>query len=138
MVIGIWLCSFIKKADYTVNNAKKVDGDYYVVVDIRPIDFFDISYEVAASYAQEYGSGISEDEYAGYTDADWDKWENSYAEGLLEVLTSYLDKISYGDVISLNNKLIIEDNVYGIDDDDIYKIDDYVLGLIDENDSSEQ
>lgn len=126
-----------KKADYTVNDAKKEDGDYHVVVDVRPMDFFEISFDEAADFAENYGSDISAEDYDNYSDEDWEDWENGYAEGMLEILTSYVDKISYGDVISLDNKLTIKDDVYSFDDDDIYKIDDYVLGLIDEKDGDE-
>lgn len=136
---GYWdlAVQLYKKADYTVNEAKKEDGDYHVVVDIKPMDFFDITYDAAVDYAENYGTDISEEEYAEYTDEDWNEWEIGYEKGMLELLTSYVDKISYGDVISLDNKLTIEKNEYGFDDEDIYKIDDYVLGLTyDDDDSS--
>ena len=120
------------KADYTVNDATKDGDDYHVVVDVKPMDFFDISYDEAAEYAENYGSDISDEEYDAYTDDDWDKWEQDYAEGMLEILNSYVSKISYGEVISMDNKIVIEDDVYGFEDEDIYKIDDYVLGLTEE------
>lgn len=140
---GYWdlAVSLYKKADYTVNDAKKVDGDYHVVVDIKPMDFFDISYDEAADFAETYGSDISEEEWAEYTEEDVKKWEIGYAEGMLELLKPYVDKVSYGDVISLDNKVTIKntgykEKEYSFDDDDIYKIDDYVLGLTEEDDES--
>lgn len=134
--------SLYKKADYTVNDAKKVDGDYHVVVDIKPMDFFDISFDEAAEFAETYGSDISQEEYDAYTDGEWNKWEIGYAEGMLELLSSYVDKVSYGDVISLDNKVTIKntgykEKEYSFDDDDIWKIDDYVLGLTEEEDERE-
>lgn len=121
-----------------MNDAKKVDGDYHVVVDIKPMDFFDITYDEAADFAENYGTDISKEEYDNYSDGDWNKWEIGYAEGMLDILKTYPDKVSYGDVISLDNKLTIEDNVYGFDDDDIYKIDDYVVGITEDDESSDQ
>lgn len=129
--------SIYKKTDYTVNDAKKENDKWHVVVDVKPIDFFDVSYEEAAEFAKNYGSDISDEEYSEFTDEEWDNWENDYAQGLLDILKTYVDKVSYGEVISMDNELTIEDDVYGFDDDDIYKIDDYVLGLTDDEDDSD-
>lgn len=118
----------LTKTKYVINDARKVDGIYQVKLEITPLDVWESTYDEVEEYIAEFI-----DKYPNYdsmTDEELIELEEEYAENILEILTPYVDNMTYKDTV---NKIVEiqfdEDGLYGISDDEWNDIDDYVMGI---------
>ena len=117
-------------AKYEVADAVKA-GDYYTVeVTIHPINFTDLVYDEVAVYAEDFQLRSEAGEYGDYEndDAAYEAWEVAYANGVLDILESYLDQLDYAEPVSKIVKVTVdEDDLYGISEEDQYDLESYLI-----------
>lgn len=118
------------KTKYNVNEATKVNGEYQVKIEIYPVDINDISYDDIEKCINDFEKQLDGVDTQALSDEEWAQYEEAYGENVYNVLSSYVDKIGYKDVVS---KIVIiqldEDGNYGLSEEEWYDIDDYVVDM---------
>ncbi len=109
--------TLLSKVNYTVNEATCSDDDYYVKVDIKPMDFFVIATDPAVQFVENFNNGYDLTNYNNWTVDENALYETAYAEGMYKVISELVDDVSYKDVTSVICEIEVEDNIYGVDDD---------------------
>lgn len=116
----------LSKAKFTVDPAVKSGDAYHVTVHCEPMDFWDIAFdEVEKFYAEEFGTKYE----AASSQEELAQYEQEYADRVLEILKSYVDKIGYGaPVKKIVEVTTDEDGKAGITDQEWIEIDNLILG----------
>lgn len=118
------------QAKYEVAAAVK-SGDYYTVeVTIEPLDFTTQVYDEVADFADDFQSRSDAGEFGDYINDEtaYTEWEIAYANGVMDILDTYVDHLEYADPVEKIVKVNVdEDGYYGISEDDQYDLESYLI-----------
>lgn len=124
------------KAKYTVDPATKLEsGNYAVEVSVEPIEIFTkiTQEEHSAMDDEAFASlGKTEDELNAMSDEESEQWyqdyDRAYAEGMVELVLSHMDDLTYGDAKSMVFQLAQDsDGYYSLVEGDLQNFDQYII-----------
>lgn len=106
-------------------------GDYYTVeVTVYPMLFVEAAYDEVTAYAEDFQARSDAGEHGNYMEDDeaYTAREIEYANGVMDILETYVDNIEYDDPVSKIVKITVdEDGYYGISDEDYADLENYLL-----------
>ena len=115
---------------YEVADAVK-SGDYYTVeVTVYPMLFVSAAYDEVNAYAADFQARSDAGEHGDYMedDAAYTAREIEYANGVMDILDTYVDNIEYDEPVSKIVKITVDDDgYYGISDEDYADLENYLL-----------
>ena len=124
------------KAKYTVDPATKLEsGNYAVEVSVEPIEIFTkiTQEEHSAMDDEAFASlGKTEDELNAMSEEESEQWyqdyDRAYAEGMVELVLSHMDDLTYGDAKSMVFQLAQDsDGYYSLVEGDLQNFDQYII-----------
>jgi hypothetical protein len=118
------------QARYEVEDAVKTSDYYTVQVTIEPLNFTSQVYDEVVAYAQDFQSRSDEGEYGDYqnNEDDYTAWEVIYANGVMDILDTYVDHLEYADPVERIVKIsVAEDGTYGISSEDQNDLESYLI-----------
>ena len=119
-------------AKYEVGKAEKQsDGNYLVTLTLYPMDILqqaDENGDVDA-YVEDFNQRAGYGEFDTLTN---EEYEDEWAAGIIDLLSSYVGSIGYGDAktIQVRVEKSADDNLYYINSDDFVTIDTNILTVI--------
>lgn len=118
-----------KKARFNVAPAYKQDDDYYVDIQIYPINIINQSRDQVTSYINEFNDRVKNGYYNNYERQDY---EHEFASGIIQILQSDVEAVEYAEPVTVTVKIIVnEDDSYYISDEDFIAIDNAIVASSD-------
>lgn len=117
-------------AKYEVEDAVKVNDYYTVQVTIYPLDFTNLVYDDVIAFVEDFNTKIDAGDFGDYEndEAAWTAAEVYYENGVMDVIESYLDQLTYADPVERIVKIAIdEDGYYGISEADQWDLESYLI-----------
>ncbi|WP_294547551.1 hypothetical protein [uncultured Pseudoflavonifractor sp.] len=118
------------KADYTVQEASKLDdGSYSVKVVVRPIDIIDQLNSAWYDFSEEFEAKYADVDPNAMTDAEWEDWyvntyDADYGQSLAALLESLIPSLGYMEETSILVQVQPdEDGYYYLSEDDFANLD---------------
>lgn len=118
------------KAKYEVEDAVSVNDYYTVQVTIYPLDFTDLVYDDVVAFVEEFNARVEAGEFGDYENDEnaWIDAEIYYENGVMDVIESYLDQLSYADPVERIVKITVDDDgYYGISEEDQWDLESYLI-----------
>lgn len=112
-----WVSDVMQKTKYTVLEAEEVEDGYVVVVEVQPIKAMEGASGALATKTEAYMNEILNNATSGTAiPSDAEINEKVYSM-LLDILNNILETVTYGETISVETKIILnDDGVYEIDE----------------------
>lgn len=98
----------ISKVKYNIHNTIKKDNKYITKIELYPIDLFDITYTETNIYITNFNN--KNINYNQLSETEKINLENEYANNILNIITNYINKINYKDVVIKEVEMIIDNN----------------------------
>lgn len=108
------------KAKFTVGDAYKDNNIYYVDVKIQPIDILNQTNADVLEYVEKFNAAVEKGDYNNYTK---EEYEYEFAGGIIGILASAVDNISYGPEQTVKVRIITSEDTYYIGNEDFRNID---------------
>ena len=105
-------------------------GDYYTVeVTVYPMLFVDAAYDEVVAYADDFQARSDAGEHGDYMNDEeaYTAREIEYANGVMDILETYVDNIEYDDPVTKIVKIEEDDESYGISEEDYSDLENYLL-----------
>lgn len=105
----------LKKTDYQVAKAEKNETQYEVSVTIKPMDFWKEANKSLLNYSEK----IQKQYKKGKIDINSSKFEEQYADEILTILETSIDKIEYRDSVIIKIPIQEGDKQYSVKEEDL-------------------
>lgn len=105
-----WFIDALSKTKYTVSEAKKVDGDYIVVVEVEPVKILEGMAAGLTKEAADYMQQMESAAAAGGEAPSQGQINNDTMNMLIHVLNSILENVTYGEKVSVETKIVKGDS----------------------------
>lgn len=118
--------SIFANAKYEVTGVKEgKNGEPYIIqLTVYPLDTLETSYDSIVAYIEDFNARVDDGDYNNTTEVEY---ETEFAEGIIEILKSTVDKAGYMDPITMEIPVQPTDEYYYISDDDFLAIDKNIL-----------
>ncbi|MCR5701487.1 MAG: hypothetical protein K6G76_05000 [Lachnospiraceae bacterium] len=118
--------SIFANAKYEVTGVKEGNnGEPYIIqLTVYPLDTLETSYDSIVAYIEDFNARVDDGDYNNTTEVEY---ETEFAEGIIEILKSTVDKAGYMDPITMEIPVQPTDEYYYINDDDFLAIDKNIL-----------
>lgn len=131
-----WFISVLGKTKYKVLEAKEVDGDYIVVVEIEPVKALDGMTAALTTKTESYLQQVMADAANGGEAPSEEQISNDMAKILVDILKDISENVTYGEKISVETKIVKnKDGKYEIDE---ASFEELGAKLIDATDSTQE
>ncbi len=112
-----WFVNVLSKTKYTVSEAKEVDGDYTVTVEVEPVKALEGMTAALTTETEAYMQQMMADAAAGGEKPSEEKINNDISKMLIDVLNGILENTTYGEKVSVETKIVKnKDGKYEIDE----------------------
>lgn len=108
------------KVNYKVDKARKDGSVYLVDITIYPINLFAQTSAEVTAYVETFNSDVKAGTYNDYSLTDY---ETVFAQGLIDILNTGCENMTYADSQVVTVEIIEDGNKYYISDRDFMKID---------------
>lgn len=117
-----------KHSKFTVSEAYADGDNYYVDVEITPMNFLNQAHGDVVEYINKFNDDVENGMYSNSTTTEY---EEAFAMGLADILESHAAEMKYGEPVKL--KVLIDDNgkYYSISSDSIVDIENSMFVLED-------
>lgn len=109
-------------AKYEVSEAYKEQGDYYVDVEVYPMDYETNVVEGCRKLMTEASEDLKSGIYA-----DEEEYLQAYTDHALDVMEAYAEKIGYEEKEKFSLKIKFNNRAFYIDEDDFLEVSDYIF-----------
>ncbi|MBE5923022.1 MAG: hypothetical protein E7271_00960 [Lachnospiraceae bacterium] len=118
--------SIFANSKYEVTGVKEgKNGEPYIIqLTVYPLDTLETSYDSIVAYIEDFNARVDDGDYNNTTEVEY---ETEFAEGIIEILKSTVDKAGYMDPITMEIPVQPTDEYYYISDDDFLAIDKNIL-----------
>lgn len=132
-----WFVNVLSKTKYTVLEAEKVGDDYVVVVEVQPIKAFEGMMGTYTEKTEAYLQQLYTDAAAGGEVPSDEEISNDVYMMLVEVLNDILENATYGETISVETKIVLnEDGEYEVDEASFASLGEKLIDITDSTDTS--
>lgn len=108
------------KVNYKVDKARKDGSVYLVDITVYPINLFSQTSAEVTTYINTFNDSVKAGTYNDYTLAEY---ETEFAQGLVDILKTGCESMTYADPQVVTVEIIEDGNKYYISDRDFMKID---------------
>lgn len=133
--------SLAKKADYTVDEAKREeDGSYQVELTVKPILLLRDTYQTFQEQAQEYATQVSNDVMNGLAMPEEQEMQVAVYQIYYDVLKQAMEQgINYGSPCKMTLHLEQDDQgYYEIRKSDLQRLDQLLIKSVEDNENQEE
>lgn len=132
-----WFINILSKTKYTVLEGEEVDDGYVVVVEVQPIKAFEGMMGTYTTKTEAYLQQLYADVAAGKEVPSDEQINTEVYKMLLEVLNDILENPTYGEKVSVETKIVLnEDGEYEVDEVSFEELGTKLIDITDSTNTS--